>query len=75
LVVIQWRRRRDAACYGIHALQIEISRHLYMNEVTLEKNEGFNAIRQLVERLTLALIGYDLALLTGPQHQPAKAAE
>jgi N-formylglutamate amidohydrolase len=61
--------------HGIHALQIEISRHLYMNEVTLEKNDGFNAIRQLMERLTLALIGYDLGLLTNPQLQPAKAAE
>lgn len=61
--------------HGIHAVQVEISRHLYMNEVTLEKNDGFNAIRQLVERLTLALIGYDMGLLTSPQHQPAKAAE
>lgn len=61
--------------HGIHALQIEISRHLYMNEVTLEKNDGFNAIRQLVDRLALSLIGYDLALLNGPQHLPAKAAE
>ena len=61
--------------HGIHAVQVEISRHLYMYEVTLEKNEGFNAIRQLVERLTLALIGYDMGLLTSPQHQPAKAAE
>jgi N-formylglutamate amidohydrolase len=61
--------------HGIHALQVEISRHLYMNEVTLEKNDGFNAMRQLIERLTLTLIGYDLALLNGPQHAPAKAAE
>ncbi len=61
--------------HGIHALQVEISRHLYMDEVTLEKNEGFNMIRQLVERLTLALIGYDLTLLNAPQHQPARAAE
>ena len=61
--------------HRIHALQVEISRHLYMNEVTLEKNDGFNAIRQLVERLTLALIGYDLSLLNSPQHIPAKAAE
>jgi N-formylglutamate amidohydrolase len=61
--------------HGIHALQIEISRHLYMNEVTLEPNDGFNAIRQLIERLALSLIGYDLALLNGPQHVPAKAAE
>ena len=61
--------------HSIHALQVEISRHLYMNEVTLEKNDGFNAMRQLLERLTLTLIGYDLALLNGPQHLPAKAAE
>jgi N-formylglutamate amidohydrolase len=61
--------------HGIHALQVEISRHLYMNEVTLEKSEGFNAIRQLIERLTLALIGYDSSLLTAPLHMPAKAAE
>jgi N-formylglutamate amidohydrolase len=61
--------------HGIHALQVEISRHLYMNEVTLEKNDGFTAMRQLIERLTLTLIGYDLALLNGPQHLPARAAE
>jgi N-formylglutamate amidohydrolase len=61
--------------HGIHALQVEISRHLYMNEVTLERNEGFNAIRQLLDRLTMALIGYDTSLLTAPLHQPAKAAE
>ena len=61
--------------HGIHALQIEISRHLYMNEVTLEKGDGFNAIRQLVDHLTMALIGYDMSLLTAPLHQPAKAAE
>ncbi len=61
--------------HGIHALQVEISRHLYMNEVTLEKTDGFGAIRQLVERLALALIGLDVGSVTGPQHLPAKAAE
>ena len=61
--------------HGIHALQIEIGRHLYMNEVTLEKSEGFGAIRQLADRLTLALIGLDLGSLAGPQHLRAKAAE
>jgi N-formylglutamate amidohydrolase len=49
--------------HGVHALQIEISRHLYMNEVTLEKSDGFGAMRQLVERLVLALIGLDLGML------------
>lgn len=49
--------------HGVHALQIEISRHLYMNEVTLAKNPGFEAIRALVERLIFALIGLDLVSL------------
>jgi len=51
--------------HGVHALQIEISRHLYMNEVTLAKNDGFDAIRALVERLIFALIGLDLVSLVG----------
>src|SRR5690606_12214201 len=49
--------------HGVHALQVEISRHLYMNEVTLEKTAGFEAMRQLVERLVMALIGLDSRLL------------
>lgn len=59
--------------HGIHALQVEISRHLYMNETTLEKTEGFPAILQVLERLTLALIGIDLPALI--RTAPAKAAE
>jgi N-formylglutamate amidohydrolase len=61
--------------HGIHTLQIEISRHLYMNEATLEKNDGFNAIRQLAERLTLALIGFDVSLLGTALDATARAAE
>jgi N-formylglutamate amidohydrolase len=53
--------------HGVHALQIEISRHLYMNEVTLAKNADFDAIRSLVERLIFALIGLDLVSLVGSQ--------
>jgi N-formylglutamate amidohydrolase len=49
--------------HGVHALQIEISRHLYMNEVTLEKNDGFGAMRQLIDRLLATLIGLDPAML------------
>ena len=60
--------------HGVHALQIEISRHLYMNEVTLAKHEGFEAIRALVERLTFALIGLDLVSLAGSQPVIDKAA-
>lgn len=59
--------------HGIHTLQIEISRHLYMNEVTLEKHDGFAAMRQLVERLLVALIGFDHNLLV-PAAPPAEKA-
>ena len=59
--------------HGVHAVQIEISRHLYMNEVTLTRNEGFEPMRALLERLILALIGLDLVALAGAP--AAKAAE
>ncbi len=60
--------------HGVHALQIEVSRHLYMNEVTLEKNEGFAAMRQLIERLLIALISYDPNVLLPAQPGAEKAA-
>ena len=60
--------------HGIHALQIEVSRHLYMNEVTLEKNDGFPAMRQLIERLLIALVGLDPGVLLPAQPVLEKAA-
>ena len=60
--------------HGVHALQVEISRHLYMNEVTLEKNDNFGAIRQIVERLVVALIGIDPAVLQAATPADAKFA-
>ncbi len=54
--------------HGVHAVQIEISRHLYMNEATLAKNDGFSAMRQIAERLIFALIGLDVAALA--RHLP-----
>jgi len=62
--------------HGVHALQIEISRHLYMNEVTLAKNSGFQAMCALLERLIYALIGLDLvSLVAGPPSAEKLAAE
>lgn len=49
--------------HGIHALQIEVSRHLYMNEITLERSAGFSAMRQIIERLLMMLIGMDPSAL------------
>ena len=60
--------------HGVHALQIEISRHLYMNEVTLEKHDGFEAMRALIERLIYAMIGLDLMALAGPVPHPERTA-
>ena len=60
--------------HGVHALQIELSRHLYMNEVTLEKNAGFGAMRQLVDRLVATLVGLDFAMLSPPAAVPEKYA-
>lgn len=47
--------------HGIHALQVEISRHLYMNEVTLEKNDGFDMIQQVANQFMNTLLTSDLS--------------
>lgn len=47
--------------HGVHALQIEISRHLYMNEATLKPGDGFNAMQQLITRLIDTFIKIDLS--------------
>ena len=58
----------------MHALQIEISRHLYMNEATLTKNDGFEATQSMIERLIFALIGLDLMALASTPAAAEKAA-
>jgi N-formylglutamate amidohydrolase len=46
-----------------HALQIEINRALYMNEITREPTEGLERLTADAERLTRALAELDLASL------------
>lgn len=58
--------------YGVHALQVEISRHLYLNETTLVRNADFNAILQVVSQLITALMQLDFSSLT---REFPKAAE
>jgi N-formylglutamate amidohydrolase len=60
--------------HGIHALQIEVSRHLYMNEVTLQPSANFGAVRQIIEQLIQALIGMDLSMLQAIPTVDAKFA-
>ena len=57
---------------GVHVLQIEISRHLYMNEVTLSPHEGFDTVQTIVTGLIAALIRADWQAIT---HNYAQAAE
>lgn len=53
--------------YGVHALQIEFSRHLYMHEMTLAKHEGFAPLQSLATQLISALINSDNLAITRTQ--------
>jgi N-formylglutamate amidohydrolase len=43
---------------GSHAIQIEVSRALYLNEATLEPNEGFVRTQQALRRVLAALASH-----------------
>lgn len=45
--------------YGINTVQIEISRHLYMNEATMKPNKDYAAVQQIVTGLIASLIQLD----------------
>ncbi len=60
--------------HGVHALQIEISRHLYMNETTLEMHSGFEPMRLIIENVIQTLIGLDLMGLAAAPLGGEKAA-
>lgn len=61
--------------YGVHTLQVEISRHLYMNEASLQKTAGFEPVRQLMERVMLNLVQLDVAGLARTPLAMRNAAE
>ncbi|MCC0029356.1 MAG: N-formylglutamate amidohydrolase [Brucellaceae bacterium] len=44
--------------YGIHAIQIEVSRRLYMNERTLQPNTSYPALRALLHQFCNDLTAY-----------------
>ena len=51
------RRYSDPAA-GRHSLQLEINRKLYMDENTIEKTAGFDALRANLEKLVAAVCRY-----------------
>jgi N-formylglutamate amidohydrolase len=58
---------------GLHAVQIEVNRGLYMDETALTPTAGFEQVRRDMQRLAAGLIDLPAALLGTPA--PAVAAE
>jgi len=56
---------------GLHAVQIELSRYLYLDETRIEKSEGFSALRKDLTTMIARLVKEAPGLLT----QAAAAAE
>ncbi|MEZ5871075.1 MAG: N-formylglutamate amidohydrolase [Nitratireductor sp.] len=50
---------------GIHAIQIEVNRGLYMNETTMEKRAGFDALAATITRFISRLVAIPDAGLAG----------
>jgi N-formylglutamate deformylase len=57
-------RRYSSPARGIHSLQLEINRALYMDEVTLEKNENYDALKKDIGKLVEFCASYAQAELT-----------
>jgi N-formylglutamate amidohydrolase len=51
-------RRYSNPARGLHSLQLEIHRGLYMNEETLEKHEGFGKLQSHLTELINRLAAY-----------------
>ena len=62
-----------APAMGVHAIQIEINRNLYMDEARLEKHGGFAVIARDLEKLAIRLNDFVAAQYIRPQG--AAAAE
>jgi N-formylglutamate deformylase len=58
---------------GIHALQIEINRDLYMNEALMEKTGSFDSVRDKLRTFAARLLEQGSAAL--PRRAPLRAAE
>jgi N-formylglutamate amidohydrolase len=56
---------------GVHALQLEINRGLYMNETTLERTRGFDRLQRDLSRLSARLLA-ELPSLAPPGRAAAE---
>jgi N-formylglutamate deformylase len=55
-------RHYGRPCEGVHALQLEISRGLYMDERRIERAAGFSGVRDRLSALLAALSDIENAL-------------
>jgi N-formylglutamate amidohydrolase len=60
---------------GRHALQIEINRHLYMDESTHVPHAGFQALQPALTKMAQELAEWLLASRDTDENRPAEAAE
>ncbi|NQU61483.1 MAG: N-formylglutamate amidohydrolase, partial [Rhodospirillales bacterium] len=51
---------------GVHVLQVEINRALYMDEKRVKRTDGLAVLRQRIGRLIEALVAIDPAILKAP---------
>jgi len=54
-------RHYGAPGNGVHALQIEINRALYMNEKSITRNAGYDSLKTKISNLLMALAEADIA--------------
>lgn len=52
---------------GLHAVQIEINRALYVDEMQFERSQGFDGLRKSLQRLTRDLIEMAPVMLKAPR--------
>ncbi|NQW02099.1 MAG: N-formylglutamate amidohydrolase [Rhodospirillales bacterium] len=57
---------------GVHALQIEINRSLYMDEVRIERGPGLATLTRQMRRFINAMTGIDFEALMGPSVRAAE---
>ncbi len=59
--------RYGTPAQGVHAIQIELNRRLYLDEERLtRKAGGFEALKRKLDAFVDALVGFDPASLTRP---------
>ena len=57
---------------GVHALQVEVNRALYLDEEKMEKAASFDDCRELLGHFTAALVGADLRWLVPRRTLPTR---